>query len=416
MSGPDRIAAQPWMTAPPTRAVMAALTGAGGAARFVGGCVRDAALGRAAKDIDIATPLVPEEVARRIEAAGLKAVPTGLKHGTITAVAAGRPYEITTLRRDVETFGRHATVAFTTDWREDAARRDFTFNAMFAEPDGALFDYFGGRADLAAGRVRFVGNAETRILEDVLRLLRFYRFHGHYGRGAPDPAARAACRAHAGKLPTLSAERVREELLRILDAPAPAAVLTLMDEDGVLATALPEAGERRRLDRLAEAEAALGDAAGGVDPVRRLAAVLGAGADVGALARRLRLSNRDRARLAALAAPEPAGILLGDVRAWRRLLYRHGAGTIADRALIEAATTAAPDRAALGRLLAVARAYDRPRLPVDGRDAAALGVPEGAAIGRLLAAVETWWIDGDFRANREGALAELARRAGDERA
>lgn len=399
------------MTAPPTRAVLAALTAAGGAARFVGGCVRDAALGRAAKDIDIATPLVPEEVQRRLVAAGLKAVPTGLKHGTITAVSAGRPFEITTLRRDVETFGRHATVAFTTDWREDAARRDFTINAMFADADGTLHDFFGGRDDLAAGRVRFVGDPETRILEDVLRLLRFYRFHAHYGRGAPDAAARAACRAHAAKLPTLSAERVAAELFRILAAPAPAAVLALMDEDGVLAHALPEAGDRPRLARLAEIEAALGDAVGGVDPVRRLAAALPRGADTGALARRLKLSNRDRDRLKALVSAEPAAILAADLGAWRRLLYAHGAATIADRALLEAAATDAPDRAALGRLLAVARAWTRPVLPVDGRDALALGIAEGDEIGRALAAVESWWIEGDFRANRDAALARLARAA-----
>src|SRR6202043_3407136 len=217
----ERMVPQPWMGEAATRAVLRALGAEGGAARFVGGCVRDALLGRAIGDIDIATPLAPEEVMRRLEAAAIKAVPTGIAHGTVTAVVPPRHFEITTLRRDVETFGRHARVAFTDDLAADAARRDFTMNALFLDADGNLFDPMGGLPDLRAGRVRFVGNAETRIREDVLRLLRFYRFHAHYGSGEADTAARAACRDLAHLLPTLSGERVAAETLKLLAAPDP---------------------------------------------------------------------------------------------------------------------------------------------------------------------------------------------------
>src|SRR5690606_37975346 len=193
-----------WMTAPQTRAVIDALTQDGGQVRFVGGCVRDALLGRPVKDIDIATPDPPETVIERLTRAGIRTVPTGIDHGTVTAVIGQKHFEITTLRHDVETFGRRARVAFTADWEADAARRDFTINAISAEPDGSLHAPFGGAADLAAGRVRFVGEPEARIREDVLRLLRFFRFHAWYGRGEPDREALEACGRLAHLLPTLS--------------------------------------------------------------------------------------------------------------------------------------------------------------------------------------------------------------------
>src|SRR5665213_1315156 len=233
------ITSLPWMSEAATRAVMAAL--GDGNARFVGGCVRDALLGRPVLDIDIATKLPPDEVTRRLEAAGIRAVPTGLAHGTVTAVLKPRHFEITTLRRDVETFGRHARVAFTDDWAEDAGRRDFTMNALYLGADGAVFDPIGGLADLRTGYVRFVGDAGRRIDEDVLRLLRFYRFYAHYGKGEADEAARDAARERAPLLPSLSAERVAAEMLKLLAAPDPLPVLALMREDGVLAQMLPEA-------------------------------------------------------------------------------------------------------------------------------------------------------------------------------
>ncbi|MBX6323955.1 MAG: CCA tRNA nucleotidyltransferase, partial [Rhodospirillaceae bacterium] len=235
------------MTAPATRAVLAAVTADGAEARFVGGCVRDALLSRPVGDVDIATPEPPERVLALLARAGIKAIPTGIDHGTVTAVKDGTPFEITTLRRDVETYGRRAKVAFSDSWREDAARRDFTMNALSCTPDGRVFDYFGGLADLEARRVRFVGDAATRIREDVLRLLRFFRFYAHYGSPPPDGEALAACRELAPLLPTLSAERVRAEVLRLLAAPDPCPALALMRDNGILDRVLPAAAG---LDRL----------------------------------------------------------------------------------------------------------------------------------------------------------------------
>ncbi len=397
----ERMAPQPWMGDTATRAVLRALAREGGAARFVGGCVRDALLGRAVKDIDIATPLVPEEVMRRLEAARIKAVPTGLMHGTVTAVVPPRHFEITTLRRDVETFGRHARVAFTDDWAADARRRDFTMNALFLDAEGNVFDPVGGLGDLRAGRVRFVGDASTRIREDVLRLLRFYRFHAHYGRGAADADARAACRALAPLLPTLSGERVAAEMLKLLAAPDPLPTLRMMAEDGVLAALLPEA---RRLDRLA----ALVPLEPAPDALRRLGALLDSDVGAAVVAERLRLSNEQRERLAAMAAPSLAVDLAGDERVQRRALHRLGADLYRDLVLLRAGQQG--DAAQARRLLALAAGWRPREFPLKGRDVTALGVAEGPEVGRLLAAVEAWWEEGDFRADRKAALAELKRR------
>src|SRR5712691_5264289 len=246
------------MEEPATRALLSALTEAGITARFVGGCVRDALLGRPIADIDLATPARPEEVSEALAKAGIKVVPTGIEHGTVTAVVNSpgppRHYEITTLRRDVETFGRRARVTFDADWAADAARRDFTINAIYLDPDGTIHDPVGGLTDLAAHRVRFVGDPTTRIAEDVLRVLRYYRFQARFGDGPGndrgDPAARGACRVAIPLLSTLSAERVAGELLRLLAVPDPLATLRMMDEDGVLASVLPEASRLDRLEQL----------------------------------------------------------------------------------------------------------------------------------------------------------------------
>jgi len=392
----DRIPAQPWMTDPSTRAVLAAL----GEARFVGGCVRDALLGRAILDIDIATPHPPDAVIRRLEAAGIKVVPTGLAHGTVTAVVASRHFEITTLRRDVETFGRHARVAFTDDWAADAARRDFTMNALFLGGDGAVFDPMGGLADLRAGRVRFVGDAETRIREDVLRLLRFYRFQAHYGRGEADAAARAACRALAPLLPTLSGERIAAETLKLLAAPDPMPALALMAEDGVLAVLYPEARRRDRLARLIALEPL-------PDALRRLGALIAG--DPAPLAERLRLSTEQRDRLLAFAAPPWPIDLAADERVQRRALHHLDAPLYRDLILLRAADSG--ETTTLPSLLALAASWQPQRFPLKGRDVTALGVPAGRQVGRLLKALDAWWEEGDFRADRAACLAELRRRA-----
>jgi poly(A) polymerase len=393
-----RIPPQPWMEAPETRAVLAAL---GGEGRFVGGCVRDALLGRAVGDIDIATPLTPDEVTRRLNAAGIKVVPTGLTHGTVTAVASGRPFEITTLRHDVETDGRHARVAFTDDWAEDAKRRDFTMNALFLEPDGAVFDPVGGLGDLHAHRVRFVGDPMTRIREDVLRILRFYRFHAHYGAGEPDPAARAACRVLVHLVPNLSRERIAAELLKLLAAPDPVPALRLMKEDGVLAVILPEAPQLDQLAALVPLESA-------PDPIRRLAALIGGSAEQ--VAERLRLSTGDRERLVLLETLPARIDLTGDEPAQHRALYRLGVDRYRDLVLLRAAESGAADRARA--LLALADRWPVPKFPLRGADVTKAGVPAGPVVGRLLSEIEAWWEEGDFRADHAACLDELKRRLG----
>jgi len=404
----ERIAPQSWMIEAPTRAVLAALGAGGAAVRFVGGCVRDALLGRAIGDVDIATPDPPETVLRLLEAASIKAVPTGIAHGTITAVVPPRHFEITSLRRDVETFGRHARVAFTDDWAADAARRDFTMNALFLDADGSVFDPVGGLADLRAGHVRFVGDAEARIREDVLRLLRFYRFHAHYGCGAADLAARQACRKLAALLPGLSGERVAAELFKLLAAPDPVPTIDLMIEDGVLAVLLPGARRRDRLAGLVALETAGGTAG---DRLRRLAALLDLDADSAQeVARRLRLSSAERDRLALLAAPPAAVDLAADERAQRRALHRLGLAAYGDLVLLRAAGTGEAARAR--ELLAAAPRLVPPRFPLRGRDVTRLGLAPGPAVGELLREVEEWWERGDFRADRAACLARLAERVG----
>jgi poly(A) polymerase len=396
----ERIDPPSWAAERVVAAVLAALGADGAVVRFVGGCVRDTLLARPIGDIDIATPDPPDTVLTLLEAAAIKAVPTGIAHGTITAVVPPRHFEITTLRRDVETFGRHARVAFTDDWAADAARRDFTMNALFLDAAGWVFDPVGGLADLRAGRVRFVGDAAARIREDVLRLLRFYRFHAHYGRGAPDAAARRACRELSALLPGLSGERVATELFKLLAAPDPVPTIDLMAEDGVLAVLLPEARRRDRLAGLVVLE----DAA---DPLRRLAALLVADPEaLLGIAARLRLSSAARERLLRLAAPASAVDLAGDERAQRRALHRLGLDTYRDLVLLHAAETGAV--AAAGRLVEAAPRRLPPRFPLRGSDVTQLGVPPSPAVGELLAAVEAWWEAHDFAADRKTCLAHLA--------
>jgi poly(A) polymerase len=409
------------MTAPATRAVMAALA-PGGPPRFVGGCVRDALCGFARiGDIDIATPAPPQRVLDLLAAAAIRAIPTGIAHGTVTAVVGPAHFEITTLRRDVRTYGRHADVAFTDDWREDAARRDFTINAMSLSEEGELFDYFGGREDLVAGRVRFVGDPATRIREDVLRLLRFFRFHANYGKGDPDPAALAAAAEAAHLMPGLSGERVWAELSRILAAKDPAAALTLMERAGVLAHVLPHRldGGGRGIARLAalvvlETAEALADAP---DPVRRLAAVLDN--DVGtadATAERLKLSRDARVRLGRLVVAGTSIAADMQPAEARRVIYRDGAEPFRDCVLLSWAAERAEGRdahsardaaVAYGALLEVARIFVPPVFPLTGADATAAGLAPGPAMGEALRAVEDWWLARDFRPGRDDLLARL---------
>ncbi|MCQ4160670.1 CCA tRNA nucleotidyltransferase [Roseomonas sp. GC11] len=389
----DHLPPPEWLLRGTPAAVLAALPGA----RAVGGVVRDALAGRPVHDVDVAAPYPPEEIAARLQAAGLKVFETGLHHGTVTAVLAHEPVEVTSLRRDLATDGRHATVEWTTDWRQDAARRDFTFNAMSMDAAGRFWDYFGGREDLAAGRLRFVGDPATRLAEDYLRVLRFFRFHARYGRGAPEPVALDALRAAVPGLPRLSAERVWMELKRLLEGPQPATALALMRETGVLAAVLPEAGDITPLAR-SQAPAA---------PLLRLALLLPQGMAPEALARRLRFSGEEAKRLRALLTLPPPAPGLGEDDL-RRLLAEHPADLAQDLAWVAEARDG-QDRAALReRILGT----PRPVFPLQGRDAIAAGLPPGPAIGQALARVRAWWMAQGCRATLEECLGELKKNGG----
>ena len=383
---------------------MQVLRDGGVTARFVGGCVRDALAGRAIKDIDIATDALPDRVTSLMRAAGYKVVPTGIDHGTVTVIVGAAAFEVTTLRHDVATDGRHATVAFTDDWVADASRRDLTMNALSLDADGVLYDPFGGYDDLMAGRIRFVGDPIQRITEDYLRLLRFFRFQAHYGRVPPDPAALAACRTLAPRLARLSAERVRAELLRLLEAPYPLPAVELMRDHAVLEHFLPEALEIERLSRMVRIETAL--IAVGPNPMRRLAALLhGNSAALEAVARRLRLSTPERDYLILTRSESVSPAL--DAGQVRRRLYRLGADRFREVALYCWADDTNADDTAWPGLVEHAAAWSPVRFPVTGVDVMRRGVPRGPRVGEMLAAVEDWWIDGAFSADRSACLARL---------
>ena len=388
---------QPWMTEGPAAKVMRALTAEGDQARFVGGCVRDALVGRNIRDIDIATPLSPQRVTELLHKAGLKAVPTGIDHGTITAVADKTGVEVTTLRLDVETDGRRAKVAFTDDWQADAARRDLTINALSAEANGTVHDYFGGLEDLAGGRVRFVGDPGQRIIEDYLRLLRFFRFHADYATGDFDPAALAAARELASNLKSLSGERLRQETLRLLTARRGVEVWGEMLGLGIVQHYLPWATSLDRLRWVAELEQRYGLAP---DPVRRLAALTmtGCGREV---AETLKLSRAEGNRIIELdAARDPFDA--SSPQAVRRQIYQRGNEGARDRLLLDWLDRI--DAAAGAAALEVIQSWPRPRFPLKGADIVKLGVPEGPRVGELIKRIEDWWIERDFVPDRTACL------------
>ena len=402
------------MTADATRAVMKALTANGGQARFVGGAVRNALLGEPVTDVDIATPLAPDEVMQRLKAAQLGAIPTGIEHGTVTAVAMGRPYEITTLRRDVKTDGRRAVVAYTADWAADASRRDFTMNAIYADEDGTLFDPSGGIADLNGRHVHFVGDPATRMREDYLRILRLFRFHAWYGQGEIDTLALAAAIAEKAGLKRLSGERVQKELLRLLEAPDPVSALHAMQTNGILAEILPAPANVERLDRLAGIMRANGFAQ---DAILSLAALSPSHDAARGLAAGLKLSNADRDRLLdATDAQIPIDASLSPEAA-RRVLYRTGTRRFRDRLLLSWADARAGTTDKIwSSLLTLSRSWQKPILPVDGRDALAAGVEEGPAVGRVLAVLEEWWVEQGFAQGRDSLLTRLKELAAEPKA
>ncbi|KXV62268.1 poly(A) polymerase [Acetobacter orleanensis] len=383
-------------------------------ARLVGGVVRDLLKGRPVADIDLATPEPPEQVLATLKKAGIKAIPTGLAHGTVTAVIESAPYEITTLRQDVETDGRHAVVAWTADWREDAARRDFTINAMSRGRDGVLHDYFGGQNDLAQGRVRFVGEAATRIEEDALRILRFFRFQARYGSHQPDAEAMQAITTHTGLLRGLSVDRIWSELKRILTGPAVPEVLGLMERTGVLTALFPEWAIHSltkidALNRLVMARARLTrmvEAGAPADAVLRLAALVPD--EAGALAQRLKLSNAEVAFLKAVTGepvPQP-GMTEADLR---RLLARDSPEVLLGRTWLRQADASGGGAAQAEWLALRARlsAMTPPVFPLAGRDVLAAGYPPGPEVGAMLEQVRTWWLAEGCTPAREACLARL---------
>jgi poly(A) polymerase len=398
-----KISKQAWMVAPETQRVMHCLQADGGDARFVGGCVRDALVNRKVIDIDIATPLRPEEVIARLQADKIAVVPTGLKHGTVTAVIDGSPFEITTLRRDVATYGRHADVVFTDDWKADAARRDFTFNALSATLDGDVHDYFSGIEDLRIGRVAFIGDPEARIREDVLRILRFFRFYAHLGRGDPDAAALAACEKLADLIPRLSAERIRSETLKLLEAPRCADVWQLMMEHRIVTEFLPEATNVQRLSRLVALEEKY-HSPGFI--MRRLAAVLEVTVQgVVDIGEDLRLSRDQSQQLLMLVEPSVDVTLHMDEKDTRRAVYRLGNDLVRSLLLLRAAGSGQEQN--LHNIYGWATAFHPPRFPLVGNDVLALGVQAGPEVGRILGDIEDWWVAQDFAPGRTACLEKL---------
>lgn len=397
-----------WMDSPETLKLMLALCGGtddnGDEARFVGGCVRDVVLNRSVFDIDIATSHDPEEVISRLETAEIKAIPTGIEHGTVTAVVEGARYEITTLRRDVETDGRHAVVAFTDNWKEDARRRDFTMNALYCDIRGDIYDYFDGLEDARQGIVRFIDDPAARIEEDVLRILRFYRFHAHYGKADPLLEARSACRQGAKDLANLSAERIQIEILKLLQAGNCAAVWQMMAEDGILDIVLKPARDTDSLGHLVAIELALDSKS---YAPRRLAALIGfdpkAAKDIAAA---LKLSNTDRKTLIRIC--DPAARLDHDTPApqMRQDIYRHGIEDTLNRLFMTAAVDKTPveDMETPYRMIIRTRL---PRLPVKGSDLITRGLEPGPDFGKTLKAVEDWWLAADFEPGRTACLKKL---------
>lgn len=397
MSAEKELANAAWLNEPGTKAVMEALHADGGVARFVGGCVRNALMRIPVTDVDIATTHAPEKAQALLEARGIKVVPTGLKHGTITAVTATRHFEITTLRVDVVTDGRRADVAFTEDWEADAARRDFTMNALYCDADGTVHDPLGARADVEARLVRFIGDAHQRIEEDYLRILRFFRFHACYGKGEPHAAGLRACAEKREGLRQLSGERVRDELLKIVTADAAGAAFRHMAAAGILAVVLPEASRLDRFERLVEIETQqlfLLEP----DPVLRLAAMLDLdAAGVISLAERLKLSNKDKDRLTGIFTDKTKIVCYLSMREVRRALYLMGRQLFRDRAVLGWAEDRPGHNAFQWRaLLALADSWEKPELMLTGDMIKAAGVPEGPEVGRVRKEVEEWWIDSDF--------------------
>ena len=421
MSGATIADKADWLKDEGLQRLIAVLSAGGEEARIAGGAVRNALIGEAVSDIDIATTTVPDETEKRAKDAGFRTVPTGKAHGTVTVIAGGTPYEVTTLRADVETDGRHATVVFGTDWKADAERRDFTVNALYARADGAVIDLVGGLADLDARRLRFIGDPEARIREDYLRILRFFRFFAWYGDGRPDADGLRACARLKEGMARLSAERVWAELKKLLCAPDPSRALLWMRQTGVLTVVLPES-EKWGIDAVHALVAAGRDLGWRRDPLLRLEAIVPPdAARMAAMATRLKLSRAEGARLSAWAMTPAIPASTSDA-ALAKIAYRGDRQAVEDRlrlALASARGRAAHDAAALAdaggylRLLRFLDGWERPVFPLGGADLVALGIEAGPSMGAALAALEAEWVDGGSRQDRDALLARAAELAGE---
>ncbi len=401
------VATADWFLRPETQAVFACLSREGFEARAVGGAVRNALLGRPVTEVDFAAAATPDDIVRLATAAGIKTAPTGIAHGTVTLIVNGVPFEVTSLRRDVETDGRHATVSFGSDWAEDAGRRDFTMNALYADAAGKVHDPLGGLSDLRAGRVRFVGDPVQRIREDYLRILRFFRFTAEYAHNGFDPGGLAAAIRERMGLLRLSRERVRMELLRILVARRAGEAIEIMDEAGILLLLLGGVARHVRFIRLCQIEAALGFEP---DAILRLAALgIFVEEDAGRLADKLRLSSQEAKELEGLSALSPAISAKSGKAALEVLLYKLGVRLYLGRLLLAwAAAGAAPDDKVWHFAAGLAAGWQRPSFPLGGADLIALGLKPGPALGALLKDLEEQWAAGGFTADRE-ALLDLAK-------
>ncbi|AGK58927.1 polynucleotide adenylyltransferase region [Hyphomicrobium denitrificans 1NES1] len=400
-----RITAE-WLNAKPLRKVFAAFETAHIDVCVVGGAIRNSLIDRPVTDVDLATPAAPETIIRLAKDAGLDAHPTGIEHGTVTLVSDGVGFEVTTLRRDIETDGRHATVAFTQSWEDDAKRRDFTINALYCDADGMIYDPIGGLDDLRRRRVRFIGDAEARIREDYLRILRFFRFSAQYGKGQLDAVGLAAAIALKQGLTQLAAERIRAEFLKLLAAPFAAEVVLTMHESGILKLILPGMTDPGRLARLQAIEANLGQPP---DVICGLAALAVSNpAKVDALAQRLRLSNAEAAALKTAAIVNPDIDPAQPDTAARAVLYHLGPEAFRRAVYVSwARSGAAATDPAWRRRALLADRWSPPKMPFGGSDVLALGVPPGPAVGDVLKAFETWWVASDFIPDRSEQAAKL---------
>ena len=414
MDSVEQISPQEWMVEPSAIKIMEILQSGEieqKFALFVGGCVRNSLAKKPVNDLDIATLHKPDEVIKLLKEAGLKVFLSGIEHGTVSTIIDNRSYEITSLRVDVKTDGRRARVSHTEDWTEDAKRRDFTINAIFADASGAIYDPVGGLKDLRDGKVRFIGRAQKRIEEDVLRLLRFFRFHSEFSSLPPDREALEACRKMAGSLRYLSAERVRDELLKLFIADSASQAMLLMFDNGILNQILPEAIEIKRLFSMVNVEKIVNDC----DPLRRMASCIvtdGPGAE--AISERFRLSNSDKLRLSKIFNQKPKLNINTSKKKVLETLYRCGPSFCKDVVLLEWAqysslfsTDEKEVQDQWKQLYNLVDAWERPSLPVAGSDCVALGIPEGPFLGNVLNQLESWWVSRGFNDGKEACLKKL---------